>query len=103
MDTQTFDTITLPDELLEGVTDLLTDSLPVDVLFLDGKPVTVELPANVELKITQSPEGMKGDTANNPTKEATVETGRRIQVPLFIKEGDVVKIDTRTGKYVSRV
>lgn len=103
MDTQTYDTITLPDELLEGMTEMLTDALPVDVLFLDGKPVTVELPPNVELKITQSPEGMKGDTANNPTKEATVETGLRIQVPLFIKEGDVVKIDTRTGKYVSRV
>lgn len=103
MDTTSFETIALSEDLLEGSTDLLTDGLEVEVLFLDGKPVTVELPANVELKITTSPEGMKGDTANNPTKEATVETGRRIQVPLFIKEGDVVRIDSKTGKYVSRV
>ena len=95
--------MTLQENLLEGSTDLLTDGMEVEVLFLDGTPVTVELPANVELKVTQAPEGLKGDTANNPTKEAEVETGRRVQVPLFIKEGDVIKIDSRTGKYVSRV
>lgn len=102
MDTETYETIELPSTLLEGAEDLLIENLACEVLFVEGKPVSVELPPSVELEVTQSPEGLKGDTANNPTKAATVETGKEIQVPLFIKEGDRIKVDTRTGKYVSR-
>ncbi|MFT5191829.1 MAG: elongation factor P [Verrucomicrobiales bacterium] len=103
MDSQTYETIALPASLLGGCEDLLIENLQCEVLFVEGSPVSVELPPNVELLIIESPEGIKGDTANNPTKAAKVETGKEIQVPLFIKEGDRVKIDTRTGKYVSRV
>lgn len=103
MDTQTYDTVTFDETLLGEAKDMLIDGIEVEVLFLDGKPVTVELPANIEVEVTVSPPGVKGDTANAATKEATVETGLRLQVPLFINEGDRIKIDTRTGKYVSRV
>ncbi len=103
MDPNTFETVTLPEDLMEEYKEYLTDALPVEVLFIEEKPVSVDFPATVELLVTQSPEGLKGDTANNPTKEAEMETGLRVQVPLFIKEGDRLKIDTRTGKYVSRV
>lgn len=102
MDTSTYETVELPSDLLEGSEGLLVENLACEVLFVEGKAVSVELPPTVELLITNSPEGIKGDTANNPTKAATVETGKEVQVPLFVKEGDRVKVDTRTGKYVSR-
>lgn len=102
MDTDTYETVELSKELLEGSEDLLVENMVCEVLFVEGKAVSVELPPSVEMEVTTSPEGIKGDTANNPTKAATVETGKEIQVPLFIKEGDRIKIDTRTGKYVSR-
>ena len=62
----------------------------------------MELPASVELKVVEAAEGMKGDTANNPTKPAKLETGLEVQVPLFVKEGDILKISTETKKYMSR-
>ncbi len=102
MDTQTYETVSIPPALLEESKDLLIENLPCEVLIVDGSIVSVELPPTVELTVTQSPEGLKGDTANNPTKPATMETGLIVQVPLFIKEGERLKIDTRTGKYVGR-
>lgn len=102
MDPSTYETIELPRSLLEDCFDLLVENLSCDVLFVEGEPVSVDLPASVDLLVTQCPEGLKGDTANNPTKAATLETGRVVQVPLFVKEGDRVKVDTRTGKYMSR-
>ena len=102
MDTTTYDTLTLPVELLEDSKDLMTENMEVDVLFIEGKPVSVDLPSSVELTVTQAAEGLKGDTANNPQKPVTLQTGKVIQAPLFIKEGDVIKIDSRTGKYTGR-
>ena len=103
MDTSTYDTITLPDDLIEDSKDLLIDALEVEVLFLDGRPVSVELPSTVEMEITESAPGVKGDTATAATKEAVLETGLRVQVPLFINPGDRVKINTADKKYASRV
>lgn len=103
MDPQTYDTVTLDASLLEDYAEMMTDGLSVEVLFLEGKAATIDFPANVELTVTTSPPGIKGDTATAATKEAIMETGLRVQVPLFINEGDRLKIDTRTGKYVSRV
>ena len=103
MDTTTYDTITLPNELIEDSKDLLIDALEVEVLFLDGKPVSAELPATIEMEVTESAPGIKGDTATAATKEATLETGLRIQVPLFINPGDRVKINSADKKYTSRV
>ena len=73
------------------------------MLFFNNKPIGVELPIFVELKIAQTDPGVRGDTATGATKPATLETGLVIQVPLFINEGETVKIDTRTGEYVERV
>jgi elongation factor P len=74
----------------------------VDVLFVDDKALTVELPSAVSLKVVESPEGIKGDTASNVQKPAKVETGLVVQVPLFIKEGDVIRVSTIDGTYLGR-
>lgn len=102
MDPVSYETIELPDKLFEESKDLLIENLPCDVLFVEGNPASVELPPSVEVEVTESSEGIKGDTANNPQKPATIETGKVIQVPLFVKQGDRIKVDTRTGKYLGR-
>ncbi len=103
MDPNTYETLTFDPSLLEGNEDLLIENLPCEVLFLEGKAISVELPPSVDLAVTTAPEGLKGDTANNPTKAIELETGLEVQAPLFIKTGDVVKINTETKKYMSRV
>lgn len=102
MDTTSYETITLDDELIADKKDLLVEGIAVEVLYCDGAAVTVELPSSIEMVVTESSEGVKGDTANNPTKAATVETGKVIQVPLFIKQGDRIKIDSETGRYTGK-
>jgi elongation factor P len=102
MDPETYETITLNESLIGDAKDYLVENLSVQVLYAEGRPVQVELPASVSLKIVESPEGVRGDTASNVTKPATLETGKTINVPLFIKEGEAVKIDTRTGAYMGR-
>ena len=102
MDPDTYETITLGEGLIGDAKDYLVENLSVQVLYAEGRPVQVELPASVSLKIVESPEGVRGDTASNVSKPATLETGKTINVPLFIKEGETVKIDTRTGAYMGR-
>jgi len=103
MNPETYDTIELSKDLLGDARDLLTENLAIDVLFIEGKAMTIDLPPQIELTVKDSSEGIKGDTANNPQKPATMETGLEVQVPLFVKPGDRLKIDSRTRKYVSRV
>jgi elongation factor P len=102
MDPETYETITLHDNLLGAAKDYLVENLSVQVLYAEGKAVEVELPASVSLKVVESAEGVRGDTASNVTKPAVLETGKTINVPLFIKEGEIIKIDTRTGNYMGR-
>jgi elongation factor P len=102
MDPETYETITLNESLLADAKDYLVENLKVNVLSIEGRPAQVELPPTVELTVTESAEGVKGDSANNVQKPATLETGKVINVPLFIKEGEKVKIDTRTGAYMGR-
>jgi elongation factor P len=102
MDPETYETITLPDNLIGDAKDYLVENLSVLVLYAEGKPVQIELPASVSLKVVESAEGLRGDTASNVTKPAKLESGKTINVPLFIKEGETVKIDTRTGAYMGR-
>jgi elongation factor P len=102
MDPETYDTITLQENLIADAKDYLVENLSVQVLYAEGKPVQVELPASVGLKVIESPEGVRGDTASNVTKPAKLETGKTINVPLFIKEGETIKIDTRTGVYMGQ-
>src|SRR4029078_8608960 len=102
MDPETYDTITLTENLIGGASDYLVENLSVQVLYAEGKDVELELPASVSLKVVESAEGLRGDTASNVTKPAKLETGKTINVPLFIKEGKEIKIDTRTGAYMGR-
>jgi elongation factor P len=85
MDTTTYETVELPKGLLSDYDGMLIENLVCEVLFVEGKPVSVELPPSIELLVTEAPEGLKGDTANNPTKAAKMETGLEVQVPLFVK------------------
>jgi len=102
MDPNTYETITLQENLLAEAKDYLVENLPVEVLYAEGRAVQVELPASVNLKVVESPEGLRGDTASNVTKPALLETGKTVNVPLFINEGEKIKIDTRTGNYMGR-
>ncbi len=102
MDPETYETISLNDDLLTEIKDYLVENLKVEVLSIEQKPVQVELPSSVVMKVVESPEGVKGDSANNVQKTAVLETGKSIQVPLFIKEGELIKVDTRGGTYMGR-
>ena len=103
MDTSNYSQLHLNRDVLEDTPDYLQDGMMVDVLFFDDKPIGVTPPNFVELEVTDTEPGFKGDTSSNATKPATVETGKTLQVPLFVDKGDVLKIDTRTGSYVERV
>jgi len=102
LDPETYETITLQEDLVSDSKDYLVENLRVEVLSIEGRPAQIELPASVSLRVTESAEGVRGDSANNVQKPATLETGKIIQVPLFIKEGELLKIDTRTGSYMGR-
>ena len=102
MDLTTYETITLNDGLVSEAKDFLKEGLEVEVLFIDGDAVSVSVPAVVELEITESSEGIKGDTANNPTKPAVLETGLSIQVPLFVNQGETIKVNTDDKSYAGR-
>jgi elongation factor P len=102
MDPETYETVDLEENLLGDAKDYLVENLSVQVLYAEGKAVQVELPASVSLKVIESAAGLRGDTASNVTKPAKLETGKTINVPLFIKEGELIKIDTRTGAYMGR-
>ncbi len=103
MDQETYDQVHIEKEILGDDAQWLIDNLPVEVLFFNGRPVGVELPTFVELQITHCEPGVRGDTATGASKPATLSTGAVVQVPLFVNEGEWLKIDTRTGEYVERV
>ena len=102
MDQESFEQITLDASQLTEALDFLKEGNSVAVTSYKGEIVGVELPITVELQVTETDPGFKGDTASGGTKPAKLETGVTIQVPLFINEGDVVKVDTRTGTYLER-
>ena len=103
MDTETYDQISLSPDEVGDARDFLKENTEVDILFIDSSPVTVELPNFMELAIVKTDPGIRGDTASGGSKPAQLETGATIQVPLFLNEGDVVKVDTRSAEYLSRV
>ena len=103
MDTKNYEQLFLtPDQLGENK-DFLKENLVIKALFHNKRPIGVEIPMFVELKVTQTEPGVRGDTATGATKAATLESGAVIQVPLFVEEGDVLRIDTRTREYITRV
>jgi len=101
-DPENYETVNLTPELVGDAKNFLVENAPVVVTFIEEKAVSIEVPASVILTVTDAPEGVRGDSANNVQKAATLETGINVQVPLFIKTGEKIKIDTRTGKYMER-
>ena len=101
-DPETYETVTLTPELIGDSKDFLVENAPVTVTFVEEKAVSVELPSSVVLTVSDAPEGIRGDSANNVQKPIILETGITIQAPLFIKTGEKIKVDTRTGKYMER-
>ena len=103
MDQETYDQITLTKDDLEDNVNYLKEEMVIDVLLYEDRPVGVELPTMVDLEVTYTEPGLRGDTTGRATKPATVETNYELQVPLFINMGDIIRIDTRTGEYSERV
>ncbi len=102
MDPETFETFELTATMIGDAKNYLVAGGKAEVLFINENPVTIDLPSTVTLKITESADGVKGDTASNVQKPATCETGLVIQVPLFIKEGELVRVSTLDGSYMGR-
>jgi elongation factor P len=102
MDAETFEQTFIPEEMLGDQKRFLKEESTCTVFFLEGSAISAEVPLFVELKVAEAEPGVRGDSATNIMKFAVLETGARIQVPLFIKEGDTLKIDTRTGRYIER-
>ncbi len=103
MDMATYEQLSLSADEVGDAREYLKENIEVDVLYIDGSPAGVDLPNFVELAIAKTDPGVRGDTAQGGNKTATLETGATVQVPLFLNEGDVVKIDTRSGEYLGRV
>lgn len=103
MDTANYEQFTLEKDQLGDVVNYMLENSTIDVLFYQGKPLTVECPTFVELTVKETQPGIRGDTATGGSKSATMETGLVINCPLHINEGDILKIDTRDGSYLERV
>ena len=102
MDTSTYDDVVLTEEQLGDAKNYLIDNLELDLITFEGQPISVEPPEKVVLRVTYTEPGFKGDTATGGTKPATTETGLVVQVPLFISNGDLIRVNTTTGAYVER-
>ena len=103
MDTTTYDQLTIPAEVFGDAKDYLLEGMTITVATHDGNPLYIDLPASVELEVTYTEPGLQGDRSTGGTKPATLETGKQIQVPLFITTGEKVKVSTESGEYLGRV
>ncbi len=102
MDNETYEQYSLSSEAIGDAKKFLLDGTDCYVLHIEGKPVSIQLPAKMDFKVIKTTPGVKGDTATGGSKECTIETGTIIKVPLFIKEGETIKINTEDGSYVSK-
>ena len=103
MDTETSDQFPMSRGDIANELNYLKEGTTVDLVFYEDNPIAIDIPITVDLEVVDSPPGLRGDTATGATKPATLETGLLIQVPLFVNEGETVKVDTRSGSYLSRV
>ena len=103
MDNDSYEQITLDEDVIKEIKYFLTDNVKVDILFDEKIPIEIKIPKNMNLKVTQCEPGIKGNSSQTSTKPATLETGLIIQVPLFIKEGELIKVNTDENKYIERV
>ena len=103
MDPETFDQITIPEVLVDSFKDYIIEGTEYDLVLTDQDiPLRIELPPSIVVKVVDAPEGLKGDSATNVRKTVRLETGLELNTPLFIKEGELIKVDTRTGEYLGR-
>lgn len=102
MDTSTYEQHFISKDLVEGADNFLQPNMRVQISFIDGRPVGVELPASVELKIVETTPPLKGATVTNKSKPAILETGYKVMVPPFVAQGTVIRVDTRSGQYLER-
>src|SRR6201994_1287228 len=103
MDSESYEQLTIPEGAIAGPLRWMKESEEVEILYTDARPADVQLPSAIDLQVTETEPGLRGDTASGGgTKPATLETGAQVQVPLFVNIGDVVRVDTRSGDYVSR-
>ncbi|MEJ6950074.1 elongation factor P [Natronospora cellulosivora (SeqCode)] len=103
MDTDTYEQISLSDEQLGDKVDFLKENMILEVSMYEGRAIDIELPIFIEVAVAQTQPGIRGNTVSGGSKPATIETGAVVQVPLFINEGDLIKVDTRSGEYIERV
>ena len=103
MDNTTYDQYTIPLEQIGDKQRFLKDGTDVDTLYFDGRPVAINLPIKMEFRVTSAPPGVKGNSAGNVNKQVELETGATMNVPLFINEGDLIRVNTESGEYVERV
>ena len=103
MDTESFEQIAIPERTVQDALRFIIPSSEVDVLFIDDQPGDLQLPSSVELEVTQADPGLRGDSVSGGgSKPATLETGAVIQVPLFVEQGERIRVDTRSGDYMAR-
>jgi len=102
MDNESYEQFNLPVEEIGEASLFLKDGTDVDVLYFESKPVSISLPIKMDFKVVSAPPGVKGNSAGNVNKQVELETGAKINVPMFINEGDVIRINTETGEYVER-
>lgn len=103
MDVESYEQFPIPDAVLEDAKQFLVENMEIELSSYEGERLDVDLPITVDLEVVEAPPGFAGDTAQGATKEVTLQTGFKLHVPLFINEGDVLRIDTRDGRYVTRV
>lgn len=103
MDNSTYEQFTIPVTNVEEMMDYIVDGSDVIVVYIDNAPFAIQLPPKMNFKVVEAPPGDKGDTATGGTKQVIIETGAKVNAPLFIKEGDVIRVNTETGEYVERV
>ena len=103
MDSKSYEQVMLNKEQLGDAIDYLKENMELDIMYYKDEPISVELPNSVELKVVQTDPGFRGDTATNVNKPGKLETGLVIQIPIFVNVGDIIKVDTRTGEYLTRV
>lgn len=103
MDAESFEQISVSDELVGDRAEFMPDGMVIRLAMFEDTPVDLDLPASVELEVTFAEPGVKGDRVSGATKPVTLSTGKVVNVPLFVEEGDILKVDTRTGDYITRV
>ncbi|MDA1168947.1 MAG: elongation factor P [bacterium] len=102
MNTQTYEQIELPADIAQDLARFLLEGEEVQIMVFEGNPVSLDMPIKIDRKVIDAPPGVRGDTSSNVTKEIIIEGNVHMRAPLFIKEGDVIRVDTRTGEYLER-